>query len=103
MGAANWSFNMYPGLSIGCINTLLQFGTDAIKTVYLPRLVAGTWTGTMCLTEPQCGTGTYQRGDADAAGAVSDGLKPNEPLATVLIYCIAIDLVVCCQSCSPEK
>jgi hypothetical protein len=37
MGAANWSFNMYPGLSIGCINTLLQYGTDAIKTVYLPR------------------------------------------------------------------
>ncbi len=56
MGAANWSFNMYPGLSIGCINTLLQYGTDAIKSVYLPRLVAGKWTGTMCLTEPQCGT-----------------------------------------------
>jgi hypothetical protein len=60
MGAANWSFNMYPGLSIGCINTLLQYGTDAIKTVYLPRLVAGAWTGTMCLTEPQCGTDLAQ-------------------------------------------
>ena len=60
MGAANWSFNMYPGLSIGCINTLLQYGTDAIKTVYLPRLVAGEWTGTMCLTEPQCGTDLAQ-------------------------------------------
>jgi alkylation response protein AidB-like acyl-CoA dehydrogenase len=60
MGAANWSFNMYPGLSIGCINTLLQYGTDAIKTVYLPRLVAGDWTGTMCLTEPQCGTDLAQ-------------------------------------------
>ncbi len=60
MGAANWSFNMYTGLSIGCINTLLQYGTDAIKTVYLPRLVAGEWTGTMCLTEPQCGTDLAQ-------------------------------------------
>jgi alkylation response protein AidB-like acyl-CoA dehydrogenase len=60
MGAANWSFNMYPGLSIGCINTLLQYGTDTIKTVYLPRLVAGEWTGTMCLTEPQCGTDLAQ-------------------------------------------
>ena len=60
MGAANWSFNMYPGLSFGCINTLLQYGTDAIKTVYLPRLVAGAWTGTMCLTEPQCGTDLAQ-------------------------------------------
>ena len=60
MGAANWSFNMYPGLSIGCINTLLQYGTDAIKTVYLPRLVEGAWTGTMCLTEPQCGTDLAQ-------------------------------------------
>jgi len=60
MGAANWSFNMYPGLSIGCINTLLQYGTEAIKTVYLPRLVAGEWTGTMCLTEPQCGTDLAQ-------------------------------------------
>jgi alkylation response protein AidB-like acyl-CoA dehydrogenase len=60
MGAANWSFNMYPGLSVGCINTLLQYGTDAIKTVYLPRLVAGEWTGTMCLTEPQCGTDLAQ-------------------------------------------
>ncbi len=60
MGAANWSFNMYPGLSIGCINTLLQYGTDAIKTQYLPRLVAGEWTGTMCLTEPQCGTDLAQ-------------------------------------------
>ena len=56
MGTANWAFNMYPGLSIGCINTLLQYGSDAIKAQYLPRLVSGEWTGTMCLTEPQCGT-----------------------------------------------
>ena len=56
MGTANWSFQMYPGLSVGCINTIMQFGTDAQKDTYLPHLVAGTWSGTMCLTEPQCGT-----------------------------------------------
>ncbi len=60
MGAANWSFNMYPGLSIGCINTLLQYANDDIKKQYLPSLVAGAWTGTMCLTEPQCGTDLAQ-------------------------------------------
>ncbi|MCO8041233.1 acyl-CoA dehydrogenase C-terminal domain-containing protein [Acinetobacter bohemicus] len=56
MGTANWSFQMYPGLSIGCINTIMQYGTEAQKNTYLPHLVAGTWAGTMCLTEPQCGT-----------------------------------------------
>ena len=56
MGTANWSFSMYPGLSIGCINTLLQYGTETQKAQYLPALVSGHWTGTMCLTEAQCGT-----------------------------------------------
>jgi len=56
MGTANWSFTMYPGLSTGCMNTIIQFGTDEQKNTYLPKLVEGTWSGTMCLTEPQCGT-----------------------------------------------
>ncbi|HOW48352.1 MAG TPA: acyl-CoA dehydrogenase C-terminal domain-containing protein [Rubrivivax sp.] len=56
MGAANWSFNMYPGLSLGCIETLLRYGNEAQRAMYLPCLVSGEWTGTMCLTEPQCGT-----------------------------------------------
>ncbi len=60
MGTANWAFNMYPGLSIGCINTLLQYGSDELKQQYLPHLVAGRWTGTMCLTEPQCGSDLSQ-------------------------------------------
>ncbi len=60
MGSANWSFNMYPGLSVGCINTLLQYGSDEQKQQYLPALVSGEWTGTMCLTEPQCGTDLAQ-------------------------------------------
>ena len=60
IGAANWSFAMYPGLSLGCINTILEYGDDAQKNQYLPALVAGEWTGTMCLTEPQCGTDLSQ-------------------------------------------
>ena len=56
MGTANWAFTMYPGLSMGCMNTILQFGTEEQKDIYMPPLVAGTWSGTMCLTEPQCGT-----------------------------------------------
>lgn len=56
MGTANWSFTMYPGLSMGCMNTIMQFGTEEQKNIYMPHLTAGTWSGTMCLTEPQCGT-----------------------------------------------
>lgn len=56
MGTANWSFQMYPGLSIGCMNTIMQYGTEAQKDTYMPKLVTGEWSGTMCLTEPQCGT-----------------------------------------------
>lgn len=56
MATANWAFTMYPGLSIGCMNTILQYGTPEQKATYMPKLVEGTWSGTMCLTEPQCGT-----------------------------------------------
>ena len=56
MGSANWSFTMYPGLSLGCMNTIFQFGSTEQKNTYMPPLVSGEWTGTMCLTEPQCGT-----------------------------------------------
>lgn len=56
MGTANWSFTMYPGLSLGCMNTIMQHGTEEQKNLFMPPLVEGRWTGTMCLTEPQCGT-----------------------------------------------
>ncbi len=56
MGTANWSFSMYPGLSLGAMNTLLLHGDDAQKQTYLVPLTEGRWAGTMCLTEPQCGT-----------------------------------------------
>ncbi|NGY05332.1 acyl-CoA dehydrogenase C-terminal domain-containing protein [Solimonas terrae] len=56
MGTANWSFNMYPGLSLGAMNTIMQHASDELKNIYMPPLTEGRWTGTMCLTEPQCGT-----------------------------------------------
>ncbi|MFB9886676.1 acyl-CoA dehydrogenase C-terminal domain-containing protein [Balneatrix alpica] len=55
-GTANWSWSMYPGLSHGAMNTLEAHGTDEQKHTYLTKLVSGEWTGTMCLTEPHCGT-----------------------------------------------
>jgi len=56
MGTANWSWAMYPGLSHGAMNTVQSHGSKEQKELYLTRLTEGTWTGTMCLTEPQCGT-----------------------------------------------
>ena len=56
MGTANWSWAMYPGLSHGAMNTVEEHGTEEQKNTYLTKLVSGEWTGTMCLTEPHCGT-----------------------------------------------
>ncbi len=54
--ACNKSFSMCPGLGHGLIEALLHYGTDEQKDYFLPKFVSGEWTGTMCLTEPQCGT-----------------------------------------------
>ncbi|WIM13044.1 acyl-CoA dehydrogenase C-terminal domain-containing protein [Enhydrobacter sp.] len=54
--AANQSFGMYPGLSHGAYEALSAHGSEELKKLYLPKLTDGTWSGTMCLTEPQCGT-----------------------------------------------
>jgi acyl-CoA dehydrogenase len=56
MGSANIAFAMYPGLTQGAIAALLRHGTAEQKALYVPKMVAGEWTGTMNLTEPQCGT-----------------------------------------------
>jgi len=56
VSSANMSFGMYPGLSNGAYSAIHRHGTTAQKETFLPRLVDGTWSGTMCLTEPQCGT-----------------------------------------------
>ena len=54
--SANLSFGMFPGLSNGAYNALAMHGSDELKRFYLPKLTTGEWSGTMCLTEPQCGT-----------------------------------------------
>lgn len=55
-GTANWSWLMYPGLSHGAIKTIEEHGDEEQKQKYLTRLVEGSWTGTMCLTESHCGS-----------------------------------------------
>lgn len=56
VGSANWSWAMYPGLSHGAMKTLESHGTEGQQQTYLTKLIEGSWTGTMCLTEPHCGT-----------------------------------------------
>ena len=56
LNGANQAWTMYPGLSHGAYEALHAHGTDEQKKKYLPKLTSGEWTGTMCLTEPHCGT-----------------------------------------------
>ncbi len=56
LNAANQAWAMYPGLSHGAYECLHAHGTEEQKRLYLGKLTSGHWTGTMCLTEPQCGT-----------------------------------------------
>ena len=56
LSAASLSFKLYSELSIGAYNCILHHGDDSIKKKFLPNMVKGTWSGTMCLTEPVCGT-----------------------------------------------
>jgi alkylation response protein AidB-like acyl-CoA dehydrogenase len=54
--ASNLAFGLYPGLSHGAYLALESHGSEALKSLYLPKLAAGSWSGTMCLTEAHCGT-----------------------------------------------
>jgi len=54
--SANMAFAMYPGLTQGAIAALIHHGSEEQKRVYLPPMIGGEWSGTMNLTEPQCGT-----------------------------------------------
>jgi len=54
--SANMAFGMYPGLSHGAYNAIEKWADDDLKDLYLPKITAGEWSGTMCLTEPHCGT-----------------------------------------------
>ena len=56
LNSANQAWTMYPGLSHGAYECLHTHGTEEQKKLYLDKLTSGVWTGTMCLTEPQCGT-----------------------------------------------
>ena len=56
LNSANQAWTMYPGLSHGAYEALHAYGTPEQKKIYLGKLTSGEWTGTMCLTEPHCGT-----------------------------------------------
>ncbi len=56
LNSSNQAWTMYPGLSHGAYECLHAHGTPEQKATYLPKLTSGEWTGTMCLTEPHCGT-----------------------------------------------
>ena len=76
IGTANWAWGMYPGLAIGAMNTIYMHGTEEQKNLYMTKMVDGSWSGTMCLTEPQCGTDlgqvkTKAEPNADGSYAIS--------------------------------
>jgi len=54
--SANVSFSLYPGLTRGAISAISAHAVEALKEQYLPKMAEGIWAGTMCLTEPHCGT-----------------------------------------------
>ncbi len=56
LSSASLSFKLYSELSIGAYNCINHHASDEIKDMYLPKIVEGKWSGTMCLTEPVCGT-----------------------------------------------
>ena len=56
ISSANMAFSLYPGLTRGAIQALMEVGSDTFKEHFIPRMARGEWTGTMNLTEPHCGT-----------------------------------------------
>ena len=54
--SSNLSFGLTPGLTHGAISLLLKHGSEEMQRTYLPSMIAGTWSGVMCLTEPTAGT-----------------------------------------------
>jgi len=56
LSSASLSFKLYSELSIGAYNCISHHAIDSIKNKFLPKMVQGKWSGTMCLTEPVCGT-----------------------------------------------
>jgi alkylation response protein AidB-like acyl-CoA dehydrogenase len=56
VSSSNMAWSLYPGITRGAIQTLLVSGSAPQKEHFIPPMVRGEWTGTMCLTEPHCGT-----------------------------------------------
>jgi len=56
LSSASLAFKLYSELTIGAYNCILRHASEEIKDTYLPKMVEGKWSGTMCLTEPVCGT-----------------------------------------------
>ena len=56
ISSASLAFKLYSELTLGAYNCIHHHATDEIKNKYLPKMVEGKWSGTMCLTEPVCGT-----------------------------------------------
>jgi alkylation response protein AidB-like acyl-CoA dehydrogenase len=56
LNSANQAWTMYPGLTHGAYAALHTYGTPWQQATYLHKMTSGEWTGTMCLTEPHCGT-----------------------------------------------
>ncbi len=56
INSANVSFGLYPGLTRGAINALTAHASEELQAAYLPKMVEGSWSGTMCLTEAHAGT-----------------------------------------------
>src|SRR3569833_4721123 len=56
LNSSNQAWTMYPGLSHGAYECIHAHGVPELQKTYLPKLISGEWTGTMCLTEPHCGT-----------------------------------------------
>ena len=56
LSSASLSFKLYSELTIGAYNCINRHAEDSIKNKFLPKMVEGKWSGTMCLTEPVCGT-----------------------------------------------
>lgn len=75
MATANWSWSMYPGLSLGAARTLLKHGcNDVLKTITFLNLLQAKALGTMCLTEPQCGS------DLSLITTSAERASPNGPV-----------------------
>ena len=56
LGSANWAWNMYTGLTFGAVKCITEHGNDQQRELYVSKMVEGTWTGTMCITEAHCGS-----------------------------------------------